>query len=306
MKTIEDILSRCEVCPRKCRADRNVTVGRCGAGRILEVSKIMLHHWEEPCISGTDENRGSGAVFLTHCPLGCVYCQNRDISLPSSVGKKYTEEDLAEEFIRLWHSGAYNINLVSPTQYTPQLIRAVEIARSRGLTIPIVWNTGGYERPEMIEKLHGTVDVFLCDLKYSDPSTAEMYSSACDYPEMAEESLSRMIEQVGGCEFDSDGIMKRGVIVRHLVLPGERNQSIAILEKMAKNGWTSKILLALMAQYTPEFLPDKESGADRFAKIRRRITSFEYDSVASAARKLGFEGYFQSRASATKKYTPVF
>ncbi len=305
MKTIEKVLESCKLCPRACGVNRNHAAGRCGAGRWMEVSKIMLHRWEEPCISGSDADGGSGAVFFTHCPLGCVYCQNREISRADSVGKRYSEEELAAEFCNLQKSGAFNINLVSPTHYTVQLVRAVQIARERGLTLPVVWNTGGYETLETLELLRDTVDVFLCDYKYGDAATAGAYSDAADYPITVEKAIDRMIGMVGECQFDAREMLQKGVIVRHLVLPGERAESIRILENMAAHGWADKILLALMAQYTPEFLPEAEE-ADRFAKIRRRVTTFEYESVAKRARELHFDGYFQSRESATKKYTPDF
>ncbi len=270
----------------------------------------MLHRWEEPCISGTDESRGSGAVFFTHCPLGCVYCQNRDISRRSCSGTVYTVSGLAEVFLSLQRDGAYNINLVSPTQYTPQIIEAVRLAKADGLTLPVVWNTGGYELPETVELLRGTVDVFLTDFKYASHETAKLYSAAEDYPEIASQSLAKMHELTGTCEFDDAGMMTRGLIVRHLILPGHRADSVAVLRKIAETVPVENIRLSLMAQYTPEFLP-RESGepedpVEKYKKIRRRITSFEYSAVLDESERLGFDGYSQERTSATKKYTPDF
>ena len=264
----------------------------------------MLHRWEEPCISGTDESRGSGAVFFTHCPLGCVYCQNRDISRRSCSGMVHTVRELAEIFLQLQRDGAYNINLVSPTQYTPQIIEAVRLAKADGLTLPVVWNTGGYELPETIESLRGTVDVFLTDFKYASPETAKLYSAAEDYPEIAAQSLARMHELTGACKFDDAGMMTRGLIVRHLILPGHRADSVAVLRKIAETVPVENIRLSLMAQYTPEFLP--EDPVEKYKKIRRRITSFEYSAVLDESERLGFDGYSQERTSATKKYTPDF
>ncbi len=307
---MKQVLQNCTICPRKCGIDRTKSAGYCGASDKIEVSKVMLHHWEEPCISGTGKNRGSGAAFFTHCPLGCVYCQNRDISRRSCSGTVYTVCGLAEVFLGLQRDGAFNINLVSPTQYTPQIIEAVRIAKSEGLTLPVVWNTGGYELPETVELLRGTVDVFLTDFKYASPETAKLYSAAEDYPEIAAQSLAKMHELTGTCEFDDAGMMTRGLIVRHLILPGHRADSVAVLRKIAETVPVENIRLSLMAQYTPEFLP-RESGepedpVEKYKKIRRRITSFEYSAVLDESDRLGFDGYSQERTSATKKYTPDF
>lgn len=296
-------LTNCTVCPRKCGIDRTKSPGYCGASDKIEVSKVMLHHWEEPCISGTNSQRGSGAVFFTHCPLGCVYCQNRDISRRSCTGTVYSVQELAEIFVKLQTDGAYNINLVSPTQYTPQILEAVRLAKEGGLHLPVVWNTGGYELPETVRALAGTVDIFLTDFKYASPETAELYSSAEDYPPAAAESLAAMYAVTGKCAFDEHGMMMRGVIVRHLILPGHRADSTAVLRKIAEILPVENIRLSLMAQYTPEFLED---SSDRFRKIRRRITSFEYNAVLDESKRLGFDGWSQERTSATKKYTPDF
>ena len=297
-------LTNCTVCPRKCGVNRTESAGYCGASDKIEVSKIMLHRWEEPCISGTDEKRGSGAVFFTHCPLGCVYCQNRDISRRSCSGTVYTAAGLAEVFLKMQRNGAYNINLVSPTQYTPQIIEAVKLAKAGGLTLPVVWNTGGYELPETIRELAATVDVFLTDFKYASPETAELYSAAKDYPGIAALSLAEMHKITGNCEFDGNGMMTRGIIVRHLILPGHRADSVDVLRKIAETLPVENIRLSLMAQYTPEFLENDPVG--KYKKIRRRITSFEYTAVLDEAKRLGFDGYSQERTSATKKYTPDF
>ena len=301
-------LQNCTVCPRKCGIDRTKSAGYCGASDRIEVSKVMLHQWEEPCISGTGSGSGgSGAVFFTHCPLGCIYCQNKDISRRTCTGTVYTVRELAEIFVKLQSDGAYNINLVSPTQYTPQIIEAANIARQNGLTLPVVWNTGGYELPETVEALAGTVDIFLTDFKYASPETAKFCSAAEDYPEIAAESLVKMYENVGACTFDENGMMTRGVIVRHLILPGHRADSIAVLRKIAEILPVENIRLSLMAQYTPEFLPDAaEDAVDKYKKLRRRITSFEYNAVLDESERLGFDGYSQERTSATKKYTPDF
>lgn len=298
-------ISPCNLCPRMCGADRGRTTGRCGAGSYMQVSHVMLHHWEEPPISGNDQSRGSGTIFFTHCPLGCAYCQNGKISRRESSGQVHTSESLAGVMLKLQEDGAYNINCVSPTQYTVQIIEAVKIAREKGLELPIVWNTGGYERGEVIEMLRDTVDIFLTDFKYASEGLSEHYSSAADYPEFASASLRKMYEITGRYKIGEDGMMRRGVIVRHLVLPSHKDDSIAVLNKIAEAVPTDEVLLSLMAQYTPEFLPTPDER-DKFAKIRRKVTSFEYEKVVEEAARLGFEGFSQERSSATKRFTPDF
>lgn len=293
-----------------CGADREVSRGYCGASDEIEVSKIMLHHWEEPPISGYNsdiyadmtEMRGSGTIFFTHCPLGCVYCQNSKISRTLSSGEKYSVERLAHEMLMLQERGAYNINLVSPTQYSRGIIEAVSAARKSGLILPIVYNTGGYELPEMIDELSETVDIFLTDFKYASPELAKRLSNAEDYPYYAKKALEVMYRNVGEPVLDENGMMKRGVIIRHLVLPSHRDDSIAVLDTVADTVPCDKVLLSLMAQYTPEFLPENE----QFRDIRRKITTYEYGKVRDHAVKLGFDGFMQERASATKRFTPDF
>ena len=298
-------ISPCNLCPRLCGADRNSARGRCGASADIEVSHIMLHHWEEPPISGTDQSRGSGTIFFTHCPLGCVYCQNGKISRRDCRGRTYTVRELADAMLKLQDEGAYNINFVSPTQYTAQIIEAVKIAKADGLILPIVWNTGGYERKEVIDELYDTVDIYLTDFKYASSTLAGEYSSAEDYPETAARVLSKMYSAVGKYTIGEDGMMRRGVIVRHLVLPSHRDDSINVLQRIADIVPPADVLLSLMAQYTPEFLPTV-SGEDKYAKIRRKVTSFEYKKVIEEAARLGFEGFSQERSSATKRFTPDF
>ncbi|MBQ4096531.1 MAG: radical SAM protein [Clostridia bacterium] len=297
--------SFCTLCPRMCGVNRSTSRGYCGAGDMIEVSKIMLHRWEEPPISGSDPVRGSGAVFFTHCPLGCVYCQNRKISSRTSHGVAYTVDELADAMLKLEADGAYNINFVSPTQYTKQIKEAVLIARDRGLTVPIVWNTGGYETPETIALLRGTVDIFLTDFKYASDELAEKYSRAKDYPLYAADALREMYASTGAKAIGEDGMMKRGIIVRHLVLPSHREDSENVLGTLASIVPPRDVFLSLMAQYTPEFLP-APNECDIYRSIRRRVTSFEYEKVVSAALRLGFDGFIQGRESATSVYTPDF
>ena len=285
----------CTQCPRECGVDRSQGVGFCGACEELTVAKIMLHMWEEPCISGT---RGSGAIFLSGCPLKCVYCQNRDIS-HGGIGEVMTSKELAAKMLELQTQGAHNINLVSPTQYATALREAIDIARP-ALKIPIVYNTGGYESAREIAKLDGYVDIFLTDIKYFSPELSKKYSCAPDYYERAVSALSKMLEICPRCELDSDGIMRRGVILRHLVLPSHRADSIKILEDVAKKCDITKIKLSLMSQYTPDFYDGSERA------LKRRITTFEYQSVVERAIALGYDGYIQDKESASKKYTPDF
>ena len=304
-------ITRCRICPRKCGADRTAGSGRCGAGMLPEVSRVMIHHWEEPCISGDPSSeRGSGAVFFTHCPLGCVFCQNGKISRAGSAGEEKTPEELAGVFLELQEKGAYNINLVSPTQYAPWLTEAVSLARQSGLTVPIVWNTGGYETPETISSLEGTVDIFLTDFKYYSPQVSGKLASAPGYMQAAREALREMYRITGHYVIEDDSgteIMKRGVIIRHLVLPSYRRDSEAVLDLIAATVPPESVILSLMAQYTPDFLPPPETEqSDRYRKIRRKITTFEYESVREKAAELGFCGYAQERSSATRNFTPDF
>jgi len=293
----------CTLCPRSCRTDRNEKRGVCGVPRDIYISKIMLHKWEEPCISGS---RGSGAVFFCGCPLGCRFCQNGEISHGSNGAfagqRKFSEAELVSAMLELQEKGAHNVNFVSPTQYTDTIIRVVAEAKARGLSLPIVWNTGGYEKPETIRTLEGTVDVFLTDMKYYSSDLSGELSSAPDYFETALPALIEMCRIAGMPQY-SDGLMTRGVIVRHLVLPGCRRDSEEVLKRLAEAGLTDKIVLSLMSQYTPDFFrgcPDEK--LDR--SMRRRVTTFEYNAVRDLAADLGFDGFGQERESAQKKYTP--
>lgn len=284
----------CEKCPRRCKIDRSVSVGACHVGSEIKIAKVMKHMWEEPCISG---ERGSGAVFFSGCPLGCVFCQNKEIS-HTGCGKAVSVRELADIFLSLEREGAHNINLVSPTQYSDKIRDALDIAN---VAIPIVYNTGGYELSSEIEKLKGYVDVFLTDIKYFSPELSTEYSKAPDYFEHAISALEKMVELQPRCAFDENGLMKNGVILRHLVIPNARKDSMRILKEVKERIDIKSIRLSLMSQYTPEFCDP------RYNKIKRKITSFEYDSVVEYALSLGFEeGYIQERTSATSSFTPRF
>lgn len=299
-------MSLCTLCPRSCKVDRSKRAGVCGCTDEIKISRVMLHKWEEPCIC---TGEGSGGVFFCGCPLGCVYCQNGSISKRDGNGafageKSYSIDALADEFLRLQNKGACNIDLVSPTQYTCEIIAAVRLARSKGLTVPIVWNTGGYETAENIYLLDGTVDVYLTDMKYCDRELSSALSRAPDYFEYAFAALTEMVRQIGLPMYEG-GELKRGVIVRHLVLPGCRRDSEAILKKLAEAGLADKIVLSLMSQYTPDFFRGCEN--ERLSRsMKRRVTSFEYDSTVDLADSLGFTGYCQERSSAVSEYTPCW
>ena len=289
-------MKKCTLCPRECKKDRTKGAGYCGESTEMRVSKIMLHKWEEPCISGYVKDRGSGAIFFSGCPLHCIYCQNRDIS-SGGKGKVYTPEDLARAMKKLEGAGAYNINFVTPTHFTHGIIEALDYYRP---AIPTVFNTGGYEKADTVEALRGYADIFLADLKYGGEEAARAYSNAPDYLPAALKAIEKMIDITGPYRFSPDGIMEKGVIVRHLVLPGGRRDSVSALKALKEAVGTENILLSLMSQYTPDFAP-----ADR-KPLNRRITSFEYEYVRDAALEMGFEGFGQDKNSATKAYTPEF
>lgn len=286
---------KCILCPRKCGVDRDVSLGVCGVGNELKIAKVMLHMWEEPSISG---KRGSGAIFFSGCSLGCVYCQNREIS-HTGMGKTVSVRELADIMLDLQARGAHNINLVTPTHYSHKIKEAISVAKDK-LKIPVVYNTSGYELCEEIETLRGYVDVFLVDIKYFSPELSKKYSGASDYYERASQALLKMLELCPSVVLDGEGMIKSGVILRHLVLPSLRADSMAMLSDVAKRVDVSRLKLSLMSQYTPDFCPEQ------FSELRRRITSFEYDSVIKHAVSLGYDGYIQDKSSSNKVYTPDF
>lgn len=289
---------KCELCPRRCGVDRTVSTGFCGMSDRIAAAKAMLHHWEEPCISG--EN-GSGAVFFSGCVLKCAFCQNYEISAERKF-REISEERLAEIFIELQERKAHNINLVNPTHFAPRIIKAVEMARQKGLTIPIVYNSGGYERVETLQMLEGIVDIYLPDVKYFSDELAIRLSKAPNYFEIAMNAAAEMVKQTGKPKFRGDGILMSGTIVRHLVLPGEYKDSIEVVKRVAER-FRKDVLFSLMSQYTP-FGRVKSDSA--FAKYNRRITTFEYQKVLNAVIDAGLEGYMQEKTSAKEEYTPIF
>lgn len=294
-------MSKCNICPRGCGGDRSSgKLGVCNAPDEIFVAKTMLHTWEEPCISG---ERGAGTVFFAGCNLHCVYCQNKDIS-GGACGQRMTDDELEAAIFDLASRGAECIELVTPTHYTVALARLLRRIKPR-LKLPVVWNSGGYESVEALRLLDGLVDVYLPDFKYFDPAVANAYSSAPDYFEIAGRALGEMIRQTGRPRFDGEGRMIGGVLVRHLVLPGHREDSFEILKYIAAEYGTDSVRLSLMSQYTPDFYIESGRPGD-FKNLSRRVTSFEYDSVMRLAVELGFDGYFQRISSADRKYTPEF
>ena len=286
----------CNQCPRRCGIDRDVSCGFCGTGNKIKVARAALHQWEEPCISGT---RGSGAVFFCGCNLKCVFCQNSEISRGWGC-KEISPERLGEIFVELKNSGAHNINLITPTHFSRQIRTAIESVKS-DIDIPFVYNCGGYESIDGLSYLSDYISVYLTDIKYFSDELAQRYSRCNDYFERAVTALNFMIESVGAPKYDEDGIMQSGVIVRHLVLPSHRHDSIKLLRFLKDNFGTDKFRLSLMSQFTPN------GGLADYPELNRRITTFEYNSVTDTAYDLGFrDAYVQLRSSAKEEYTPPF
>ncbi len=294
-------MSQCNICPRNCGADRERGErGVCNTPYEYRVAKIMLHRWEEPCIVG---EKGAGTVFFAGCNLHCVYCQNREIS-GGEGGRQMAEEELTEAILALAEQGAACIEFVTPTHYTHRLAVLLQKLKPR-LTLPVVWNSGGYEKAESLRLLEGLVDVYLPDFKYFDGELARRYSHAPDYAAVATEALAEMLRQTGKPRMDETGKMIKGTVVRHLVLPGQRQDSIKVLDHLAENFGTDRFLLSLMSQYTPDFYVAAGCPGD-CKELGRKLTTFEYASVQKEALRLGFDGYFQGGGAADAKYTPDF
>ncbi len=291
-------MSKCCLCPRLCGADREMGErGVCRQGSDIRISRADLHMYEEPPISGV---RGSGTVFFSGCSLGCVFCQNKAISRGDQIGRAVSPRELADIFFELRDRGAHNINLVTAAHFSDGVAQALELARPT-LGIPVVYNSSGYERVETLKAFDGLVDIYLPDFKYASSELAAKYSKAPDYPRVAEAAIFEMYRQVGGYSYGEDGLLKRGLVVRHLVMPSSRKDSISVLKRLSNLLPTKDILLSLMSQYTPEFASD--SGCP---ELLRRVTTFEYMSVLEYADALGFEGFMQGRASASSDFTPDF
>ncbi len=291
-----DELRSCHLCPRECGTDRYNSKGFCDAPAQPVIARAALHMWEEPCISGQE---GSGAVFFSGCPVKCVYCQNYSIA-DCTRGKQVTDDRLSEIFLELQHKKANNINLVTPTHYTYSIIHAVRKARKNGLTIPVVYNCSGYEKVETLKLLEGTVDIYLTDFKYFESDTAKRYSRAADYPQIVKNAVDCMYRQVGTPVFDDNQMMKKGVIVRHLMLPGYEEESEKIIRYLYET-YGDNIFLSIMNQYTPL------GNVSGFREIDRKVTSAEYDRVIDFACDLGVENAFvQDGPTASESFIPEF
>ena len=292
-----EILKDCCLCPRKCYADRTAgKTGYCGMDQTVRVARAALHMWEEPCISGS---RGSGAVFFTGCNLRCCFCQNRDIAIGDS-GLEITINRLAEIFLELQEKGAANINLVTGTHYIPQIIAALKIAKEKGMNLPVVYNCGGYESVEALKMLEGYIDVYLPDYKYAQSELARKYSHASDYPQTALRAIGEMLRQTGSAQFDENGYIRRGTIVRHLILPGHTKNSKEALTVLHQT-YGNQIYISIMNQYTPIF-KQKE-----YMELNRRVTKREYEKVLDYAFEIGIEnGFFQDGETARESFIPAF
>ncbi len=289
-------LRRCTLCPRQCGVDRHTRRGYCGAGATVRVAKAFLHPWEEPCLSGA---RGSGTVFFTGCNLRCVYCQNYPIS-HEGVGKDIPVARLSAIFLELQARGAHNINLVTPTPYIPHIVQAIQTARQQGLHIPIVYNTGGYERVETLRQLEGLVDVYLPDLKYCDAQLSARWSGAPDYFACATAAIQEMLRQVGKPVFDAQGMLQRGLMIRHLTLPGALEDSQRVVDWVLDH-LPRGVYLNLMAQYTPL------GRAYNYPELATRVSREQYEALVTYALERGLEcGFIQEMESASLEYVPAF
>lgn len=287
----------CIVCPRDCHVDRiNGEKGFCRSGAEVAVARVSLHYHEEPCISG---EAGSGTVFFSGCNMACVFCQNQQISRGEN-GKKITVERLAEIFLEQQAAGAANLNLVTPTHFTMQIVKALRLAKEQGLNIPVVWNSSGYEKMETLRLLKGLVDIYLVDFKYMSGDLAQRYSAAPDYPQVARLALAEMFVQQPRTEFDADGMMLRGCLVRHLLLPGQVADSQNILSYLFRE-YGHSIYISIMGQYTPC------GDLAKYPEIDRKVTAEEYDRLVDFAVDLGIENAFvQELESADEAYIPDF
>jgi len=306
---IRESMSDCILCPRKCHADRTQgRTGYCGQTDRLMAARATLHYWEEPCISGT---KGSGTVFFSGCNLRCVFCQNHNIAI-GKAGSPISLERLRDIFFELEEAGANNINLVTPTHFVPQIALALTDAKNRGLQLPVVYNTGSYEEAETLKLLDGLVDIYLPDLKYYSPELGQAYSNAPDYFEKATAAIGEMFRQVGPCVFENaaalascelseeHSLLKRGMIVRHLILPGQTKDSKKILRYLHET-YRNDIYVSIMNQYTP--LPH----VAHIEALNRRVTPEEYDKVLSFAGRIGIErGFIQEGEAASESFIPEF
>ncbi len=287
-------LENCTLCPHKCGVNRNEKIGRCKANEKVKIALYSTHNFEEPCISGKN---GSGTVFFSNCNLNCIFCQNYEIS-QQGKGKEITIEQLAQIFLIQQENGVNNINLVTPTSYVLQIIEAIKIARNKGLKIPIIYNTNGYENIETLKMLNGYIDVYLPDLKYANNELAKKYSKIDNYFEIAQLAIKEMIKQVGSPKFDSNGIIKKGVIIRHLVLPNYIQNSKDVL-KWIKYNLPQNTYISVMAQYFPTY----KAKDDAF--LNRKLSQKEWQEIENYIEQLEFEnGFIQELGEHEEEYVP--
>ena len=285
-------MTHCTLCPRQCGADRTTGKGRCRMPDRPVLARAALHHWEEPPLSGT---RGAGTVFFSGCSLGCVFCQNDSIS-QQDFGKEISVPRLREIFFELIDTGAHNIDLVNPTHYA----HVVAEALAEPLPVPVVWNSGGYDRVETLRSLEGKVQIYLPDFKYPDPADAKKYAGAADYPGTAQAAIREMVRQTGPYQLDQEGILQRGVIIRHLILPGRLEQAKAVMDWVAGTFPPHTVLFSLMSQYTPW------GRAAEYPELNRRLRKSEIRAAAAYMANLGLDGFSQEESAARAEYIPSF
>ena len=291
-----DILKNCNLCPRNCGVDRTKEVGACGASDKLKVAYYSLHEWEEPVISGSN---GSGTIFFSHCNLKCIYCQNKKIST-SGYGKEISTERFRKICLELQDKGAHNINLVTPTHYVPIIAEELHKIKGKELNIPIVYNTSSYENIHTLMMMRGIVDIYLADLKYFDDKLAKKYSKVDNYFETATLAIDEMYRQVGNPEFDKNGIMTKGLIVRVLILPGHTEDAKKIIKYLYAT-FGNYIFISIMNQYTPII------NSKRYPNLNRKITDEEYDDVIKYALSIGVENAFiQEGLTQSESFIPKF
>lgn len=284
---------KCSVCPRECNAERKSEYGFCGVGESFKIARAAPHFWEEPCISAS---RGSGTVFFSGCNLGCVYCQNYEVS-HGAFGKEVSEKELMKVFDLLIEKGVHNLNLVTPTHYAPMLAKVLKEYNS---PVPIVWNSSGYEKAETLKMLEGLVDIYLPDIKYFDSAPALKYSGAENYFEVASAAVLEMFRQVGSIKTDENGIAQSGIIIRHMVLPGNISQAVKVFSWVREN-LPSETYISVMRQYTPF------GKAKEMPPINRKLSAREYAIVKEKILALGFENcFFQGKESSTEEFIPNF
>ena len=288
-------LEQCEICPHRCKINRNNNqIGRCKSGDMVKIALVSTHNFEEPCISG---NMGSGTVFFSNCNMNCIFCQNYEIS-QLGKGKEISIQDLARIFLEQQERNVANINLVTPTSFVPQIIEAIKIAKARGLHIPIIYNTNGYENVETIKLLEGYIDVYLPDLKYAENELAKKYSKIYNYFDIATNAIKEMINQVGVPKFDKNGMITKGVIIRHLVLPNYIENSKKVL-KWIKENLPNDIYVSIMAQYFPTYNAKKDN------KINRKLTKEEWRQIEDFVDEIEIEnGFIQELGEHEEEYVP--